>query len=232
MPVSNDLTLVICESKSQKYLGLIVDSKLTFYDHIEYIKKKVAKRIGAMYRSKNLLPLKFRKMFANALMLPQFDYLDVIWSKTFKYRLKELDILYKKVAKIALDVKVRESSIEVYKNMDWLPLHLRRQLHLSAYMYRIINENCPRHFIGKFAYISGGSRDGDNCNLYTQKSKSHKEFFYLGAKAWNILPKSLRASESVKIFSSTYKKALMERVKNDRYYQINNSFNELYQTHI
>ena len=108
-----------------------------------------------MYGSKNLLPLKFRKMFANALMLPQFDYLDIIWSKTFKYRLKELDILYKKVAKIALDVKVRESSIEVYKNMDWLPLHLRRQLHLSAYMYRIINENCPRHFIGKFSYISG-----------------------------------------------------------------------------
>ena len=70
VPVKRDLTLVICEKKSEKYLGLIVDSKLTFYDHIEYIKKKVAKRIGAMYRSKNLLPLKFRKMFANALMLP------------------------------------------------------------------------------------------------------------------------------------------------------------------
>ena len=107
----------------------------------------------------------------------QFDYLDIIWSKTFKYRLKELDILYKKVAKIALDVKVRESSIEVYKNMDWLPFHLTRKLHLSAYMYRIINENCPQHFIEKFVYISGGTRDGDNFNLYTrtQKLKSHKE---------------------------------------------------------
>ena len=51
-------------------------------------------------------------------------------------------------------------------------------------------------------------------------------------QAWNILPKSLRASESVQIFSSEYKKALMESVKNNRYYQINNSFNELYQIHI
>ena len=98
VPVRNDLTLVICECKSQKYLGLIVDNKLTFYDHIEYIKKKVSKRIGALYRSKSLLPLKFRKMFANALMLPQFDYLDIIWCKTSQYKLKELDILYKKVA--------------------------------------------------------------------------------------------------------------------------------------
>ena len=64
-------------------------------------------------------------MFANALMLPKFDYLDIIWSKTFKYRLKELDIRYKKAAKIALDVKLKEASIEVYKNIDWLPLHLK-----------------------------------------------------------------------------------------------------------
>ena len=62
VPVKRDLTLVICEKKSEKYLGLIVDSKLTFYDHIEYIKKKVAKRIGAMYRSKNLLPLKLQNV--------------------------------------------------------------------------------------------------------------------------------------------------------------------------
>jgi hypothetical protein len=226
--VKNDLTLVICECKSQKYLGLIVDNKLTFYDHIEYIKKKVSKRIGALYRSKNLLPLKFRKMFANALMLPQFDYLDIIWSKTFQYRLKELDILYKKVAKIALDVNVRESSIEVYKNMAWLPLHLRRQLHLSTYMYRIVNEICPKHFTGKFAYISGGSREGENCNLYTKKSKSHKEFFYLGAKAWNVLPQSLRASESVKHFSSTYKSTLLQSMVNDDNYQVNNCFDNFY----
>ena len=39
-------------------------------------------------------------MFSNALMLPQFDNVDNIWSKKFKYRLDESDILYIKVAKI------------------------------------------------------------------------------------------------------------------------------------
>jgi hypothetical protein len=92
----------------------------------DYIKKKVSKRIGAMYRTKNLLPLKFRKMFANTLMLPHFDYLDTIWSRTYKKRLGELDIMYKKVAKIALDVNTKKRSVEVYKNMGWRPLHLRR----------------------------------------------------------------------------------------------------------
>ena len=83
--------------RKKKYLGLILDHRLKFVEHIDYIKKKVAKRIGAMYKSKNLLPLKYRKMFANSLMLPHFDYLDNIWNKTYKTKLNELDIIYKKV---------------------------------------------------------------------------------------------------------------------------------------
>ena len=77
----NNSMLTIKEQKIRikKYLGLILDHKLQFNEHIEYIKKKIAKRIGAMYKSKNFLPLKYRKMFANSLMLPQFDYLDIIW---------------------------------------------------------------------------------------------------------------------------------------------------------
>ena len=58
-----------------------------------------------MYRSKSLLLIKYRKMFANALiLLPQFDYLDTIYCRANKTTLAELDVIYKKVAKIALDV--------------------------------------------------------------------------------------------------------------------------------
>ena len=94
----------------------------------------------------------------------------------------ELDILYKKIAKIALDYDRLESSMKVYKDMKWLPLHLRRQLHMSTYMFKIINGNSPPQLRDKFVYITGGSRDGNKCNLYTNKSKTHKQFYYLGAK--------------------------------------------------
>ena len=66
-----------------------------------------------MYRGGSLLPVKYRKMFANALILPHFDYLDTIYGRASKTKLNELDILYKKVAKIALGVDKTESSINV-----------------------------------------------------------------------------------------------------------------------
>ena len=68
----------------------MVDHLLKFDLHIDHIIAKVCKRIGALYRSKSLLPLKYRKMFANSLMLPQFDYLDIIYSKAGKTKLFEL----------------------------------------------------------------------------------------------------------------------------------------------
>ena len=143
-------------------------------------------------------------------------------------KLKELDILYKKVAKIALDVHQTESSLNVYKDMKWLPLHLRRQLHLSAYMFRIIKNKSPSNFMNKFKFISGGSRDGNNCNLYTHKSKTHKDFYYLGAKCWNNLPHYLRDLDDVGRFSKSYKAQLLHAIINDYHYSPDNAYDYFY----
>ena len=167
-------------------------------------------------------------MFANALMLPHFDYLDTIYGRASRSKLHELDILYKKVAKIALGVEKTESSINVYRDMKWLPLHLRRQVHLSTFMFKIIKNQSPSNFINKFKFISGGSRDGSNCNLYTPKSTSLKNFYYLGAKAWNILPSFLRNMEDSKTFGRKYKSIILESIISNPSYVLNNSFDYFY----
>ena len=91
-----------------------------------------------MYRGSSLLLIKYRKMFANALVLLHFDYRDTIYGRASKTKLHGLDVLYKKVAKIALGAKQTESSLNVYKDMKWLTLHLRRQVHISSYILKII----------------------------------------------------------------------------------------------
>ena len=181
-----------------------------------------------MYRGGSLLPIRFRKMFANGLILPHFDYLDTVYNKATKTKLHELDILYKKVAKIALGVEKTESSMKVYKDMKWLPLHLRRQLHISSYMMKIIKGKSPSNFINKFKFISGGSRDGANCNLYTPKSNSLKQFYYLGARAWNNLPSDLRKIDNPKTFSKEYKLQLLHSITVDTNYAPNNKFDNFY----
>ena len=181
-----------------------------------------------MYRSKSLLPTKCRKMFANALKLPQFDYLDTIYCRANKTKLAELDVIYKKVAKIALVVPQTESSLVVYKEMKWLPLHLRRQLHLSNYMFRIIHDDCPTNFMNKLSYISGGSRNSESCNLYINRSYSRKNFQYLGAICWNNLSADMRSITDVDSFNKSYKKLLLDSIMTDNNYTLDNSFDKFY----
>ena len=181
-----------------------------------------------MYRCKSLLPIKYRKMFANSLVLPIFDYLDIIYNKAAKTHLLDLDILYKKVAKIALDVPKTESCIKVYKDINWHPLHLRRQLQLASYIFRIINKTLPSNCMKKFQYISGGTRECSYCNLYMKKSKTMKDFYYLGAKCWNIVPSHIRVTDEIKKFSKLYKADLIKSVTSDLSYRINNGYEYMY----
>ena len=56
--------------------------------------------------------------------------------------------------------------------------------------YVNINRNFSSQFNDTFRYISGGSREDQNCNLYTQ-IRDHKQFIFLGPNSWNILPHPL-----------------------------------------
>ena len=127
-----------------------------------------------------------------------------------------------------MDVPRSESSLNVYKDMKWLPLHLRRQLHLAGYMFRIVKGQCPPVFIDKLEYVSGGSRSGNNCDLYVAKSKSLKELKYIGAKCWNSISVDLREMDDVKVFSKTYKIRLLSSIQEDVNYKPNNSYNYFY----
>ena len=62
------------KERVKKYLGLVLDHQLQFVEHIDYIKKKISKRIGEMYKSKNLIPLKYRKIYSIELLIVILSY--------------------------------------------------------------------------------------------------------------------------------------------------------------
>ena len=46
-------------------------------------------------------------------------------------------------ATIALENDILESSIKLYKNMNWLLLNLRRQVPMAIFLYKIMNGLFP-----------------------------------------------------------------------------------------
>ena len=66
---------------SFKYLGVMLSSTFTWSDHIEYISCKVNKNLGLLCRIKYYLPNNARLLFYNSLLLPIFDYADLVWGE-------------------------------------------------------------------------------------------------------------------------------------------------------
>ena len=112
--------------------------------------------------------------------------------------------------------------------MGWLPLHLRRQVHYSNYLFRILNNQAPSQFSDMFTYVSGGSRDAEKCNLYITKSRTHKTFAYLGAKCWNLLADECRNFDDCKKFSKFLKSCFLNAITNDPLYSVDNKFDIFY----
>ena len=95
-------------------------------------------------------------------------------------------------------------------------------------MLKILNGQSPSNFINKFKFISGGSRDGANCNLYTPKSKKPQKFLLSWCKGMNSLPIDLRNMSDPKVFGKNFKSRLLDSVINDPSYIINNAYDYIY----
>ena len=103
---------------------------MSLADHVDVICMKINQRIGLIRRIRNLLRLQTRGTLYNNLILPLFDYGDVVWGdKNNDTLMSELQILPNKAAKVMLELPPRSSSTEALKRLDLKPLSTRRFLH-------------------------------------------------------------------------------------------------------
>ena len=78
--------------KSAKFLG-IIDDKLTWEQHIEFISGKMVHNIGILKRIRNFIPQESLLLIYHTLIEPYLRYCSIVWGQCSE-SLK--DILYKR----------------------------------------------------------------------------------------------------------------------------------------
>ena len=81
---------------SAKYLGVIIDHKLNWIDHIAYIKNKISKGIDIMYRARNFLNKSTLIGLYYYYIYPYITYCLETWGCVSKTQLNPLFLLQKK----------------------------------------------------------------------------------------------------------------------------------------
>ena len=68
---------------SQKHLGMILDTKLNFQEHVKKILTKVNKTIGLLRKLQNILPRESLLTIFKSFVRPHLDYGDVIYDQSY-----------------------------------------------------------------------------------------------------------------------------------------------------
>ena len=79
--VFNNANVSSC--KSQKHLGILLDSKLTFEEHYKTILSKTNRTIGLLRKLQSLLPRAALITIYKAFVRPHLDYGDVLYDQAF-----------------------------------------------------------------------------------------------------------------------------------------------------
>ena len=91
---------------------------------------------------KQLLPRAQRETVYDSMMLPLFDYVDIVWGDPDnKVLMKPLQILQNKAAKVILDRPSSLSSSDALATLKWDPLEERRKLYSSSLVKKTLLNN-------------------------------------------------------------------------------------------
>ena len=90
---------ISCIDKS-KFLGVIIDDKLTWIHHIDHVCKKVSKSIGILYKLRRFLDTKSMINMYYCFTYPYLQYCNEVWGNAYACHLNRLKVLQNRVIRI------------------------------------------------------------------------------------------------------------------------------------
>ena len=116
----------VSQSSSQKHLGVILDSKLIFDEHLKMVSLKISKTLGLLRKLHNLLPRSALITIYKAFVRPYLDYGDILYDQAYNmsFHHKLESIQYN--ACLAITGAIRGTSKEkLYQELGLESLQLR-----------------------------------------------------------------------------------------------------------
>ena len=137
--------------RKAKYLGIIMDEKLTWEDHIDYISLKIKRNIGIMRRERGDIPKTSLILLYKTLVEPYLGYCNTTWGTCSSSLLDKLQALQNRAARTVANVKYEGTyHARLLKELDWLNVRELIEYDTASLVYRIENDLAPTHMKNMF----------------------------------------------------------------------------------
>ena len=188
-----------------KYLGVEINEKLAWKDHIQNIAKKGNRTSAFMYRNLKGCPQKVMTHCYKGIVRPILEYASPIWDPSFQNLQDELEFVQRRSARrIFGDFSPTSSVTEMLKKLELPTLKQRRKVDKVAMVYKIKHKLID---IPADSYLPAPSRPNpkrpNNFQIPNSKKSVHiNSFFPSGIRLWNSLPPQAHSAPSLPSFKA------------------------------
>ena len=148
----NGVTLY--ESNTIKYLGIIMDDRLTWKHHISELSKKLSKSIGVIYKMRKLCHQRVQLSLYFSLVHSYLNYGTCVWGNAAENYLNKIRILQKKVIRIISNAEFNDHSSPLFKALKVLKFDDIRKMQFACLMWEFDHGNLPKCFNNYFEKVS------------------------------------------------------------------------------
>ncbi len=216
--IVNDAIIESCNSL--KCLGLTLDCNLNFENHIYKLVKNCYFRIHSLYKIKKYVPVKYRIMIVNALIMSLLYYMCSIWGVTTKRNLGLIERVIRTAARFVTGIwKYDRIAPAICNELKWLMPEEMCMLKTLCTFFKIRN-GLPIVFFSHYYRLNGEVRpyctksSNDIYHSYMPNGPyGYSTFHFRSITMWNALPTNIKEIGNFDRFKRLLKVYLLEKQK-------------------
>lgn len=207
----------IIKVEEMKYLGLIIDSDLTWNAHINFITKKVSPYIGVFRRISFVCGDRVKLMLYYSFFYSNIIYMLSLWSGTKGDNIRKVATLQNKCIRNLFYNMYRignSTTDNLYKKFNIIKFEKIIELELSINFYKIINKKlkCDIKFTFKNNFHEHKTRHAKDIHKIKNKNKwGSLSFINRGIATYNNISSSIKKAKSANAFKLKLKRIILDK---------------------
>ena len=190
-----------------KFLGLYLDNRLSWHEHISVCKSKICSSTYAINRIKNFVPKPYMRTLYFTLIYPYLTYGLPLWGSTFNVHKKKIITVQKKIIRIISNAKYNDHTEPLFKKACILKLDDLYNVEILKIIYKHAHNQLPEPIAKMFIL---------NSEVHERNTRQHADFHikkcrttlatqHIASKGpliWNALPVNIKHTQfsSLKAF--------------------------------
>jgi hypothetical protein len=213
-PVSID-GKIINRVDSFKFLGVIIDDKLSWRQHISYIRGKISRMLGILRCARLLLKKETLITLYYAFIYPHLNYCIDVWGHCNQNDFQSLFKIQKRAIRFTNYSKRNAHTEHLFRSSNILPLKQLYVFSIAIFMFKFHHKFLPtvidQMFQTNASLHSVNTRQRYLLHVPQLRSNSSmKSIRFRGVFIWNQLPLEIYTNVSLSSFKALLKKKLSD----------------------